>query len=218
MEKRGWAFPQSFYVLFTFNSCCVLGLICPTLQCFLLLLLTLRTLALGRPGNPSDSIAPHKTLSPVSIPLSALYPLTSAKSSTMCVTSPFHLLDTQLSVCIAAFMSSSPALSRGERAISFLPSLCSLTLLLLHGSEIFKGESAHGGPPKGVGLHDGLQPRPVQRKEKKEWIRMSPAGDTGTEERRLWPCLAGCQRPLKGHLGICEFLKWVFPHRCWPRE
>lgn len=42
--------------------------------------------------------------------------------------------------------------------------LFSLTLLLLHGSEVFKGESAHGRPPEGIGLHNGFQPCPVQWK------------------------------------------------------
>lgn len=38
------------------------------------------------------------------------------------------------------------------------------TLLLLHGSEILKGECAHRGSPEGISLHDGFQSGSAERK------------------------------------------------------
>lgn len=42
-----------------------------------------------------------------------------------------------------------------------------LTLLFLHGGEIFKGESAHGGPPECICFHDGLQTSSVTEGKKR---------------------------------------------------
>lgn len=158
MENNASAgvFPQSLCTLFTLNSCHVLGLARLTPRSFLLPLLAL---ALGTPGRWSSSIAPHKAQSVHRFHPSSLLCVLSQQSRAQqgawhphpsCWThSRAHCCSYTLFPC--SFYSS-------------LHVLCMLTLLLLHGSEVFKGESAHGGPPEGVGLHNGLQPRPVQWK------------------------------------------------------
>ena len=45
-----------------------------------------------------------------------------------------------------------------------------VTLLLLHGGEILKGERAHGGSPERVSLHDGFQSGSEKRKPTKEVV------------------------------------------------
>lgn len=92
---------------------------------------------------------------------------------------------------------------------SALHILCRLTLLLLHGGEILKGEGAHRRPPEGVGLHDGLQPRPAGWNK----ARRTSISQQGYWHRKkvLWVC----QWPPKGHLDNCEFFQQAFLCRCW---
>lgn len=52
-------------------------------------------------------------------------------------------------------------------ATMLVPIITWLTLLFLHGGEIFKGESAHGGPPECICFHDGLQASSVQGEKKR---------------------------------------------------
>lgn len=100
-----------FCALFTFNSCCVLGLVCPNRQSFLLLLLALRTLALGRAGSPSGSIAPHKArpLHRFHPPLCSVTVHFSQELNNVCdIPVP---VTGHTAKCIAALMPSSPSLS-----------------------------------------------------------------------------------------------------------
>ena len=91
------------------------------------------------------------------------------------------------------------------------------TLLLLHVSEVLKGECSHWRPPKGICLHDCLQTSPVGEREDE---RVKQCNRTGDRDKKVIDRMREWQETVKSgnikrycvgeHVSLCVIVLYVF--------